>query len=81
MDTKQIYHIYPHSPFPCAHPLPLTPTPKKGLDQWCFTWLTWDEPTGQYLTINAGLINVGSLLLFPDVSFPDVSFLETWQVD
>jgi hypothetical protein len=31
MDTKYILHIHTHSPFPCAHPLPLVPNPRKYL--------------------------------------------------
>jgi hypothetical protein len=31
VDTKHIHHIHPHSPFPCAHPLLLIPTPRNYL--------------------------------------------------
>jgi hypothetical protein len=36
MDIKYIYHIHPHSPFPCAHHLPLVSTPGKDI---CFPLL------------------------------------------
>jgi hypothetical protein len=31
MDTEYIYHVHPHSPFPCAYPPPLIPILRKYL--------------------------------------------------
>jgi hypothetical protein len=31
IDTKYIHHIHPHSPFPCAHLLPLAHTSRRKL--------------------------------------------------
>jgi hypothetical protein len=31
MNTKNIHHIHPHSPFPCAHPPHWYPLPRKDL--------------------------------------------------